>query len=165
MFLFYFQLPHNKHLHYRQFSSEIKSLEKEIFSLLLMLANHISVFFLIYVCMYFSLFCLCVHLCITCVPGISRGQKQVLDLVELEQLQMIVIHYVDIRNLIMVFWKSNQYSQSEPSLQPHTSSISITSCIFQNISFAHPNILFLVYQKSQILLSLRIRNTIFYICR
>lgn len=46
-----------------------------------------------------------------CESGTQRGQKRLLDLLELE-LQTIVGYHVDAENRTQVHWNSNQYSSS-----------------------------------------------------
>ena len=57
------------------------------------------------------------HVCLhtTCMPGAHRGQKRVLDSLELE-LQMVVSCLPSARDQNWVVWKSNKTAQL--SLQP-----------------------------------------------
>ena len=54
-------------------------------------------------------FFLCIHLCTMCMPGACRGQKRVLDHLELE-LQRVVNHHVDAGNQTQFLCKSNKCS-------------------------------------------------------
>lgn len=48
--------------------------------------------------------CLCVCMC---TPGVLRGQKRVLDALELE-LETVVGHHVNVRNQTWLLYKSNK---------------------------------------------------------
>lgn len=73
-------------------------------------------YFCCFVCMGKS--CLPGCLCTMCVPGVSGGQKQALDPLELE-LQMFVNCHVDARNQTWVLRKSSQVIlTAHPSSSP-----------------------------------------------